>query len=162
MLLYLAWFVIYDLWLNKNSSIDSLVIANMVFLVKELLELLGYSVTTRAHSLTIESTGGIIIGGPCNAIPLFALFTGFLIAFPGPVIKKLIFIPIGLLSIHILNLVRVTILAMIQYHAPQYLEFSHKYTFTIIIYGFIFLLWMLWVTRYSTARSSKVKIDESN
>jgi len=36
-------------------------------------------------------------------------------------------------------------LAIINYVAPQYVEFNHTYTFTLFVYGIIFLLWMWWV-----------------
>jgi hypothetical protein len=40
-------------------------------------------------------------------------------------------------------------LALIQYKAPEYLDFNHHYTFTVIVYAFIFLLWMIWVNKFS-------------
>jgi exosortase/archaeosortase family protein len=72
-------------------------------------------------------------------------FALFVIAFPGSVKKKLWFIPLGIVIIHFANVLRVIGLAAINYVAPQYLEFNHTYTFTILVYGIIFLLWMWWV-----------------
>jgi exosortase family protein XrtF len=120
-----------------------------------LLALLGYEVIPQGlygegiRTAGIDGSHGVWVGDSCNGLTLFALFAGFVFAFPGPVIKKLWFIPAGLVAIHLLNVLRVTALALIQYYAPQYLEFNHTYTFTIIVYGFVFALWYLWATKLS-------------
>jgi hypothetical protein len=45
---------------------------------------------------------------------------------------------------------RAAILALIQLKAPEHLDFNHHYTFTVIVYSFIFALWMIWVNNFST------------
>jgi exosortase family protein XrtF len=101
------------------------------------------------RTLGIDGTHGLWIGDPCNGITLFALFTGFVIAYPGPVKRKIWFIPLGLFAIHIVNILRIVALAFITLYAPSYLEFNHTYTFTIIVYSFVFFLWMLWANKFS-------------
>jgi len=52
---------------------------------------------------------------------------------------------------------RVVALITINYYAPQYIEFNHTYTFTILVYSIIFLLWMWWVN----ASLKELKANES-
>jgi exosortase family protein XrtF len=129
---------------------DLFVIDKTVAVSKWILEGLGYTVFTGSDRLIgIDGTGGLWIGDNCNGIALFSLFTGFIIAYPGNWKKKLYFIPLGILMIEILNILRVVFLAILDTHSRTWTEFNHTYTFTIIIYGFIFFLWMLWTNKIS-------------
>lgn len=94
------------------------------------------------------------VGRPCNGLELFALFAGFVIAFPGSWKHKLWYIPAGVLVIHILNVMRVASLTLIQLKYPQYLQFNHKYTFTVLVYALTFGLWMIWVNKFGGANKS--------
>jgi exosortase family protein XrtF len=143
------------LWLHPNGFIDSLVIDNLINSGEFIVNALDYTLipeidpTGEMRTLGIDGTHGLWIGDPCNGITLFALFTGFVIAYPGPVKRKIWFIPLGLFAIHIVNILRIVALAFITLYAPSYLEFNHTYTFTIIVYSFVFFLWMLWANKFS-------------
>jgi exosortase family protein XrtF len=93
--------------------------------------------------------GSICIGSGCSGLELFLLFFGFILLMRGRLKDKLWFVPLGLLGILILNIIRIVILSMIFYHRPEYLDFNHKYTFVIIVYGAIFGLWVLWVNKFA-------------
>ncbi len=148
--LYFAWFLIYDLWLHPDERLDLMVIDLTVLLSKNILELFGYVVYTGADRLIgIDGASGLWIGDNCNGIALFALFSWFIIAYKGKAKYKLIFIPLGIITIQLLNVLRVVALAILDTHSRSWTEFNHTYTFTIIIYGYIFLLWMTWVNRFS-------------
>ena len=151
--LYIIWFLSYDYliapegtidrWLNKVVGVQSSLVLNMI----------GYeSDTTPGINQTvvrINSTGMVGVGNPCNGLELFVLFTGFILCFPGNSRSKLWFIPLGIVIIHIVNVFRSTALALIQFHDPASLDFNHHYTFTVIVYAIIFVLWMYWVNKYS-------------
>jgi hypothetical protein len=40
-------------------------------------------------------------------------------------------------------------LVLINNHYPQYLDFNHLYTFTILVYAIIFILWYIWAKKYA-------------
>ena len=146
LLLYISWYLVYDLWLHPWGRLDKLVIDNSVGVTKFILHLFGYSTFTEQRTVGISGTGGAWIGDPCNGVELFALFTGFILAFPGKLKVKLVFIPAGILSIHFLNILRIVSLLLLQLYHPSMLEFNHTYTFTFLVYTYIFLLWMIFVT----------------
>ena len=73
---------------------------------------------------------------------------------------KLIFIPIGILIVHGLNLLRLVALALIVVYHPDSLQFNHKYTFTILVYVCIFFLWMIWVKKF--AKPEVIKKNNGN
>jgi exosortase/archaeosortase family protein len=151
--LYLIWLGLYEWWLHPSGVIDRAVINNTLFLSQRILEWMGYVVVRNGGRLLyIKGTSGLFIGDSCNGISLFALFSIFIIAFPGKPIAKLFFIPVGVLLIHLLNVLRVVALALIQTYSYEWTEFNHTYTFTIIIYFFIFALWMIWINNFSSFR----------
>jgi exosortase/archaeosortase family protein len=59
------------------------------------------------------------------------------------------FVPTGLLIIHVVNLARIGLLFFVAEYQPDFMYFTHKYFFTAILYIIIFLLWMIWVKRFS-------------
>ncbi|MEO6883817.1 MAG: hypothetical protein ABI199_07310 [Bacteroidia bacterium] len=148
--LYILWYVLYDFWLHPKETCDLFVIDKTLAMSKKILELMHYKLFTGADRLIgIDGTNGLWMGDNCNGIELFALFSGFIIAYPGAWFKKIIFIPLGILSIQILNSLRVVALAMIEIKSIKLTEFNHSYTFTILMYGYIFFLWMLWANKFS-------------
>jgi exosortase family protein XrtF len=164
-LLYAAWTAFYYLWFSPQTRVDERFITHIINVSGWILETLGYKtfkVLSDEHfdptdDKTFQLIGivggtnnqGVWIGSACNAISLFALFSIFVIAFPGSWKKKFWFIPLGIVVIHCLNILRVCALAMISYYNNDLLAFNHSYTFTIIVYGCIFALWFWWVNRYS-------------
>lgn len=149
-ILYLSWYLLYQWVVKPHTKIDekliSLIIANTTIVLK----LFGFSVYSSVENpdlqlIGIDGSHPIWIGSPCNALTLFMFFTLFVMAFPGSIKRKLWFIPLGVIIIHIINVLRVVALITINFYAPQYIEFNHTYTFTILVYSIIFLLWMWWV-----------------
>lgn len=156
MLLYLAWLILYEYWLHPLGILDRFMIDNIIWMSGSVLKAFGYSLIGEfpfdegIRTIGIDGTHGVWVGDPCNGISLFALFTGFVLAYPGPIKHKLWFIPLGLLLVHLINVIRVTALTMIVFYAPEYLEFNHTYTFTLLVYGFVFFLWWIWANKFST------------
>lgn len=150
LLLYILWYLIYNLWLHPIGTVDLVVIDFTIKISSFFLESFGYNVFTGAERVIgVDGTGGLWIGDNCNGMSLFGLFAGFIIAYPGSWKKKILYIPIGIMLIELMNIVRIIALAILDTYSRKWTEFNHTYTFTVIIYGFIFLLWMTWVNRFS-------------
>ena len=152
--LYLFWYFLYEYWLKSNSALDKWVISNLISLTDGALSLMGYNLWNDANQVDgnfVGIAGGypLEVGAPCDGLVLHALFLAFIIAFPGPWKHKLWFAPTGVLLVHMVNVLRITSLAMIIHYAPEYLDFNHDYTFTILVYSFVFVLWIFWVKRFS-------------
>jgi exosortase family protein XrtF len=160
--LYIIWYLVYDLWLHPDRIIDKWAIVNIVYFTIIFLQVLGYTAISdihieeaeTIHTVGIDGTNGLWIGDPCNGIVVMALFAGFIIAFPGKIKNKLWFIPLGIFLIHLVNILRVVALSIIVYYAPQYLDFNHTYTFTIVVYSVVFILWYIWTKKYSSVEKS--------
>lgn len=148
LLFYSGWYILYNLWLHPDGTLDLYVIDLTINISKSILEALGYLVFTGTERVIgVDGTGGLWIGDNCNGISLFALFSGFIIAYPGNWKKKLLYIPLGIILIELLNILRIVGLAILDTYSRTWTEFNHTYTFTILIYAFIFFLWMLWANK---------------
>lgn len=161
-LVYALLYFIYEFIIKKQTFIDQHFIAFIINSSESILQLFNYK-TFKVLSdndfqvIGIDGSSGVWIGAACNAVTLFFLFSVFVLAYPGHQKNKLWYVPIGILSIHFLNILRVLALALIAFYKPDLLEFNHTYTFTFIIYGYIFLLWMIWVNKYSDKTANETK-----
>lgn len=153
--LYIIWFLGYEMWLHEKRFLDDFIIKNIVSTSNISLKIVGYatseynSANSLVRNIGIKDMPGLWIGDPCSGISVFALFAGFIIAFPGKIKTKIVFITLGLLIIHFSNILRVVALCILQYKNPAWLEFNHNYTFTIIVYSIVFFLWIIWVNKFS-------------
>lgn len=155
--LALIWYPLYYFVIQKYTSLDMLVIDTTLQTSKAILNTFGYTSFIEGRVLRIAGTSGLWVGDNCNAVALFALFSGFIISFPGNIKSKLWFIPAGIILVFIMNCLRMVFLAIIDTYSRAWTEFNHTYTFTILIYGFIFGLWMFWVNRYSYVKKNNEK-----
>lgn len=158
--LYLVWYILYEFFLKVNTAFDDIVIDNLVYLTKGFLVFFGYNILEYSDEkyqnlVQIEDSLGVFVGAPCDGIVLLALFTVFIVSFPGPWKHKGWFLPLGLISIHYINVFRIAALAIIIKTNPEWLDFNHDYTFTIVVYSFVFFLWYVWVNKFSPLKSLK-------
>ncbi|MBK9176772.1 MAG: archaeosortase/exosortase family protein [Flavobacteriales bacterium] len=158
--LYISWQFLFHGLLHPWGQLDRWTINSLVQLATVLLTALGYEMLPEPRVdleryIGVQGGSHLWIGDPCNGIPLFAVFSIFIIAFPGPWRHKAWFIPVGLALIHLLNAIRVAVLCMVVTISYDWLNFNHDYTFYIVVYGAVFLLWYIWVARFSGWRELK-------
>ncbi len=157
-LLYILWFIVYDYFIQPDGRLNKLLDYLLALSASALLKLIGYNaeVVFRAENILIalDAKEMLGVGDSCNGLELFILFAGFIICFPGNWIKKLWFVLLGILAIHLINSVRAAILTLNQFYHPQSLEFNHHYTFTMVVYTFIFYLWYLWVNKFTKSNQT--------
>ncbi|NMM48032.1 exosortase family protein XrtF [Marinigracilibium pacificum] len=82
----------------------------------------------------------------CNGINVFIVFLCFVLSFRPSQKEWLWFIPLGLIIIHLFNLIRIGLLFYIAQYFPSKMAFMHKFGFTAIIYIVVFALWWWWVS----------------
>lgn len=160
--LYLLLYLIYQFIVKRYTYYDQKFIGSIIQSAEVVLQTLGYKTFKILQDrdfqvVGIDGSNGVWVGSNCNAITLFTLFAVFIITYPGHQKSKWWFIPLGILAIHFLNILRVVALAMIANHHPESLNFNHTYTFTFLVYGFIFLLWVVWVNKFSIKQKGNDK-----
>jgi exosortase family protein XrtF len=160
-------FLLLIIWVLVTAFYPSFVHDMHFFIIKPqadisayFLSMFGYEVIQNymvngcEANIIFEGRGTICVGTGCSGLELFLLFFGFILLMEGRLLDKLWFIPLGFLAILVLNIIRITALCVIFYYKPEYLDFNHKYTFVIIVYGAIFGLWILWVNKFTNAKET--------
>jgi exosortase family protein XrtF len=96
-----------------------------------------------------EEFGKISIDNNCLGLDMMYLFSSMIIAFPSKIkyTKKLTYILIGSLIIHIVNIIRIVCLILTLIYIPQYIKINHHIIFNLIICGIIFLMWVRWIAK---------------
>ena len=85
----------------------------------------------------------------CNAISIIILFASFVLSFFGKLKLTLLYLLAGAVIVYAMNIIRIAILAIGIYEYPEYTDFLHSIVFPLIIYGTVFILWLIWVRIYS-------------
>lgn len=107
-------------------------------------------------SVWFDDIYAVSIEEGCNGINIMILFLAFIIAFGGKLLNMIIFIPAGIIFIHLANIARLMFLSLLNVEfGGQAFYFFHKYGFTAVIYLAVFLLWVAWVMKFSGKKRSK-------
>lgn len=157
-LFYLVFTLIYKFYLNQfnveNKEVDRITefVAQQT---KNTLVFFGQDCEIRKHEF--ESSFKIIYSNKylariiegCNAISIIILFASFVFAFSSKFKNTFLFILFGSALIFVLNILRIVLLTIGLYNYPEYEEFLHNIVFPVLIYGVVFVLWIVWVIKFS-------------
>ncbi len=130
--------------------------------IAAILNSIGYEALVLPHpneasmKLIIETKYVARIIEGCNAISVIILFVSFIIAFTGPLKATFFYCFVGSIILYAFNLIRIVLFSVSLYHFPWRQEILHNVIFPMAIYGTVFLLWMLWVSRFEKV----TKIDD--
>lgn len=80
----------------------------------------------------------------CNAISVIILFIAFVFAFYKG-LKTFVFALIGIIILHVMNVLRIAGLNIVLRDFPDYGKATHDYIFPAIIYGSVVILWLVWI-----------------
>lgn len=156
--MYSVLTVSYNLYLNLSDGSKYFpdYFTNLVARQTEaLLNGIGYDASVVPHDA--EPSIKIIIKGKyvarviegCNSVSIINLFISFIVAFASKVKTTFIYCFAGSIIIYAFNLMRIVVLSVGLYHYPWRRDILHTVIFPMLIYGTVFLLWMVWVNRFS-------------
>lgn len=153
---YLVLSLVYQWYLSNFSdgSVDSIT-KFVAFNTEQLLRLFGvdFYAQEMIHEPYLmfhynqQAIARMIEG--CNAISVIVLFVSFVVAFSGKVKPTLLFVLGGSVLISILNVVRIALLCSALYWFPEQKDLLHDIVFPLFIYGVVFMLWVIWVNKFS-------------
>lgn len=151
---YIILTTLYGLYL-EYGIIDSKQADGITQLVAQqstvILNELGYDAAIVPHEsepnmkLYVNGTYLAQIIEGCNSVSICILFITFIVAFAERLQKTLLFLFAGVVLIYSVNLVRIVLLTIALYEYPAYEKVLHGIVFPAVIYGMVFLLWMIWV-----------------
>jgi exosortase/archaeosortase family protein len=124
-------------------------LAHQVFLPSAWIvqHIIGYDIHTLHNTLYFPNNGFVAVEGSCSGLKQFYQWTILMILFPGPWRKKLWYIPLGLLTIHLVNILRIVTLSVVVMHWPQQWDFIHLWILRPFYYVVMFGMWVIWVEK---------------
>ena len=161
-LIYIVFVLLYQLYLNnyENDVVDPFTrwVAKQVAFVQNIC---GFPTdlidNLKRHSVLFQTEGKFttrMVEG-CNVISVAILFAAFIFAFYKGA-KTLIYVLMGLIILHILNVSRIVLLNIIYIKYPHYEKIGHDYLFPAIIYGGVIVLWLIWIQYFALKRKQSV------
>lgn len=169
--LYVLWYIVAELLVDTQfwQAVNSIVLREVMFFSKYSLKVIGKILNFTVQSIpsngvvgaphdslifykgdvTYKNLSELFINNRCLALDLMYTYSVFIIAFFGPVKKKLWYIPMGILIINILNILRIIGLGITSMYFPKYMNFNHHTLFTYIVYLFTFILWVIWIKKFA-------------
>lgn len=155
---YLLLALLYNLYLQNFESPSRYpdYLTHLVAIQSEaVVSTLGYD--TQLKSGYPEATMHLLVNGKfvariiegCNAASIIILFVSFMLAFSGKLRTTFLFTFAGAVIIYITNILRIALMAIGIYEYPSHAHFLHSIAFPLVIYGAVFMLWVLWITIYS-------------
>ena len=148
-LLYIGWIIIYHGFILPDGRTNSFLTSKVVQGTVLGLSIIGFESEGKDKVIYIDQQPSVLVADACNGLELFALYIGFLLAFPGHIRSKLIFIVFGVILIFVVNILREMALALNYNFFQETFEINHKYTYAFIVYILIFFIWRFWLKRYS-------------
>lgn len=153
---YIILTVVYKFYLNsfKADEVDG--ITNFVGQnVEQLLQVFNYNVSIQKNGsnswldVLFNKQYIVRIIEGCNAVSVIILFISFVLAFSGKLKVTLLYILSGIIFIYLLNIIRIALLTILLFHFPEKNHLLHGVLFPLIIYGTVFILWIIWVNKFS-------------
>lgn len=155
---YIVFTVVYKLYLNQYDEnqyeVDGIT-KNVAIYSARLLNMFGEEAYTYPNEmgnymsfLVSNKYVSRVVEG-CNAISVIILFAAFVFAFSNTFKRTFVFILAGSIIIYLLNILRIALLNYAFYYYPQYNDFLHDILFPLFIYGVVFVLWIVWITKFS-------------
>lgn len=150
---------LYQSFLSQYDSILAFEVdaftKSVAYQVQYVLSFLQYDCQLQLHES--QASIKLIINGVyvsrvvegCNALSVIILFAAFVVAFSGKWMRTIGFLLVGSVLIHLMNILRIAVLSLALLYYPGQESLLHGVVFPLIIYGFVFGLWVIWVNQFS-------------
>lgn len=129
----------HSVWVLNQAS------RTHAYTAKEMLHATNFEGEIKIMPVSLIAKNGkkvVRIEDGCNGLELFLLYIGFILAMPAPWKRKLLFIPLGIVVIHVVNVLRCVGLCVLIQSWKEHFDLAHHYIFKMVIYGVIFALWV--------------------
>lgn len=149
LLAFTIWIFLYYGVIIPDGRLNKFLTGTVIYGTLTGLKILGHNSVRADNYVLIDNEPMVLVADGCNGLELFILYAGFIICFPGKIRYKLIFIPMGIILIYLINVIREIFLALNYKFFRESFEFNHKYTYVLVVYIFVFILWRIWIKKYS-------------
>lgn len=137
------------LWLGMNVTKPFDVMARHISsVVYGIVSLVRHTVyMPRENAIHFLNGNGTTIVWSCTGFKQAWIWICLLLTARGPWIKKLWYIPLGLVCAHLFNIVRIALITLSIEHHPEWFSLLHNYVFKYAFYAVLFGMWVVWIQR---------------
>ena len=104
-------------------------------------------VRTNENTLLWETGGGSRIVWSCTPVKQSFIWLCLMLTTAGGWWHKMWYIPVGWLLMYGFNILRIVCATMVVAEHPEYFVLAHEYILKYLFYGFMFLMWVLFVEK---------------
>lgn len=120
------------------------------------IRIAGYQVFTSDTTLHALNAGGINVVYSCLGFGVMSFFVAFVLAWPEKSFKnKLLFIPLGLILIQVLNIARFIMITLFWRESPYRSIIDHHTLFNFVLYVILLATIYFWINSHSKKQSLK-------
>ena len=113
---------------------------------------INFYITLPDQAIHVQSSNStwtyLLVSPGCTSLKQWMHWLFLMLLFPGPWKHKIWYIPLGLIIIEFVNVVRIVGLTLTLIPWPTRFHFFHDYIFKTFFYFVIFLMWLIWVTKF--------------
>lgn len=153
-LVYICWKIFYYIISIDHTSVHSCWIyftksAGSIYaaVASTILSAVGIPAFHRDYAIILIPSGKQVrVAEHCLAIPAMVIFTAAVLIFRGKFLSKILFIPVGIAGIVIINICRLLLVsyAFLNY-GPFFFMLHHSIIYVVLTYGFIFYMMKKWI-----------------
>ncbi|OJV37306.1 MAG: hypothetical protein BGO29_05900 [Bacteroidales bacterium 36-12] len=133
------------------SSAFNFMSAHVAKVVFGFMRFVGYSIQLDELSNIVSHDNNIAVRivWACTGYKQAYIFTVIMLFAKGSFVRKLWYIPSGLVVVYLFNIFRIIMIVAAIKENPSSFEFLHERFYKYLFYGIIFLMWMLWEEKLS-------------
>lgn len=146
--------------LDLSAGFNTMVV-HLTEMVYKALVWLGYDVEIVGNNIIRHDNGAAVrIVWACTGYKQAYIFTAIILFYKGPFLRKLWYIPAGLVVVYLFNIFRMVMIIAAIRKNPDSFEFLHEGVYKYMFYGVIFLMWVLWEEKLRKFADQKKEINE--
>ena len=177
LLFFIAWKIAYTFFLFDSQIVDSFltehignastfVLNNSGFLsgftsvIEKYDEVYAGKILNNKISAIYHYDYKVIhIANACNGLELLMLYIGYIICMPSSFTRKLKYVILGVITLDLVNVIRIVGLIYLREYFEAYFDFAHHYLFKAVIYLSTFLIWRFYSRKISFTKQSSQSIS---
>ncbi|PKP11571.1 MAG: hypothetical protein CVU09_01705 [Bacteroidetes bacterium HGW-Bacteroidetes-4] len=129
----------------ENSGFTEYYRDFLMGLTNQQLHGLGHQTFWYGNTLGIEGTAGLIFAYGCLGYRILLFFVVFIVFQFGSFFHKIWYLLLGIFLITWINSLRVVIIALGQFHNPDYTVLIHDTVSPVLMYPLLLALWLIWL-----------------
>ncbi len=143
--IYASWQWLYDALVLPDGRLDTWLSIAGVKLASSGLRWGGWDIESAGRIIACTGNRGVEIQNGCNGMEILGLYSGLIIAYPGNMVRRVLFLFSGIGLLFFANVFRIAFFTLSIFYFPSYWNPIHDYSSYVFFYPTVLILWYLWL-----------------